>query len=339
MRYLLAIFLLTFAINSDAQYSYTPFPTQGAVWTYDRRGRDQIKSVITISHFLFKGDDTIINGLKYAKLYKRWSGLTSFHHEPLTNFGFEYIPREAPYQDGYEAFVREANKKVYIKWPFRDPAYNNWADTNEKILYDFNLKVGDSGLLNFRYSLNEIGSDYSFTHYLVRKIDTQFIANKNRKVFSVSMMDSLGAIIDPNITYTIIEGIGTTEGILTYGNKMYGGAYNFVCHEANGDKYPDNPDTNTCFFIYEYATLSVPSVNAENKINIYPNPTTDQVTIESPVGTNIIVYNSTGKVVATRTNKTPKERIELQGLPSGLYIINLHNDKAGLDERKKLMKL
>jgi trimeric autotransporter adhesin len=60
--------------------------------------------------------------------------------------------------------------------------------------------------------------------------------------------------------------------------------------------------------------------------NIYPNPSTNIITIQSSKELDtIIIYNSLGEMVLQAKSKNIKEQIDIGNLPSGIYIIHTQN--------------
>jgi hypothetical protein len=72
-------------------------------------------------------------------------------------------------------------------------------------------------------------------------------------------------------------------------------------------------------------------VNAIN-VNIYPNPATDEVTVESPANSALFLYNSIGALVyegITQGNK----KLPIASMPSGIYILKVVSEKGVATER------
>ncbi len=79
-------------------------------------------------------------------------------------------------------------------------------------------------------------------------------------------------------------------------------------------------------------TLSVSSNSfTESTISIYPNPAKESITIDSNKGliSKFEIYDVTGKLVASRTTDSPVTHalVDINYLNSGLYFINIYNDK------------
>lgn len=60
-------------------------------------------------------------------------------------------------------------------------------------------------------------------------------------------------------------------------------------------------------------------------INVWPNPGNDKITIECPVPTSIVVYNTLGVIVHQSTIQARNHQVECQSWPDGLYNIRVQN--------------
>ena len=66
---------------------------------------------------------------------------------------------------------------------------------------------------------------------------------------------------------------------------------------------------------------------ATNKIQIYPNPASDIVTITSENTKEIVISDLTGKIVYQQKDCTPLENINISNLYKGVYIVLVKTDK------------
>lgn len=68
---------------------------------------------------------------------------------------------------------------------------------------------------------------------------------------------------------------------------------------------------------------AIPEVqNSEFTIQIFPNPATDHVTVSGlSEGTTVYLYNMTGRKISTYNIHHSSFKIDLSGLPSGLYLL------------------
>jgi hypothetical protein len=63
-------------------------------------------------------------------------------------------------------------------------------------------------------------------------------------------------------------------------------------------------------------------------IKIFPNPTKDQITIHAPENNEILlikVYTISGNFIKNRTMSSPSEVINLENLPSGIYVLKINS--------------
>ncbi|HXS36461.1 MAG TPA: PKD domain-containing protein [Flavipsychrobacter sp.] len=90
----------------------------------------------------------------------------------------------------------------------------------------------------------------------------------------------------------------------------------------------------------EPSTTGIENVTAENKISIYPNPTTGMVTIQwnntKAQAADVTVTNITGqKVFQTQLKASNQNALNLSQLNSGIYLINVTSD--GIREIQKII--
>ncbi len=85
--------------------------------------------------------------------------------------------------------------------------------------------------------------------------------------------------------------------------------------------------------------LSVDNVSASD-FNIYPNPATDHLIVETNPGTSestIQILNLNGQELVKQIVQTKKIKIDIRDLPGGMYIVKLTSDKA-IEVRKFIKK-
>jgi hypothetical protein len=277
MRKLLYILLILLTVHSSYAQKIR-FTDTTNEWTYCNIGTSPTNppyNYVTISSF--KGD-TVVNTIQYKK----------------TNFGL----------------VREdtVNKKVYIK----NLVYNySSVDTNERILYDYNLQVGDTIANSYTYK--------SFKHY-VKEIDSTQINSVWYKVWNIVAVSGTSSFS----WYSIIEGIGSTKGpwFSVYPYEFENVRY-LTCFNNNHSTPIVNPKVSSFFDNATSCKLSVPSTNKQSQsITIIPNPANENSKIVFPYAIQqgrLVVTNAMGQVVLQKDFQN-KEQITLGGLPAeGLY--------------------
>jgi len=70
---------------------------------------------------------------------------------------------------------------------------------------------------------------------------------------------------------------------------------------------------------------------AEIEVNMYPNPTSDYVTIQSPAPVKVLIYDISGRLVAVHDLFNEINQIQVGDFSRGTY--NLVFQSAGLETR------
>ena len=71
------------------------------------------------------------------------------------------------------------------------------------------------------------------------------------------------------------------------------------------------------------------------EINIYPNPATDRIYIQSPAKINATLTGITGKVIRQIENAS---YLSVKNLASGLYLLRITNQEGTLIKVEKVIK-
>ena len=273
---------------------YHPFPDSNATWNVSYFQASPCPTWTTGEYTYYFGNDTIINSTTYHSIFK--NGIT------YSISCYNGIPL------GYKGAIRQDTilKKVFIVLV---------GDTNEKILYDFNLSnVGDT--LNMLCSPGLCN-----TYYHVTEIDSILIDGTYRKKYWYACAPNLG------LQYWVIEGIGKSSGLLEECEQGFGvGSYLDCFTQNNQTLYPDS--TTQCDLIN----------SVEDFIRIYdvlisPNPSdgifTLQLTNQHPSadGSSITIFNSLGEVIL-KSEIQPrtlgaKSEIDLSTHPQGIYFVKV----------------
>ncbi len=105
------------------------------------------------------------------------------------------------------------------------------------------------------------------------------------------------------------------------------------------DVYPSG-DHYTCFIPattesldwFNSFLLSVPSINIQSKIILYPNPTTGVLTIQSnTILVQIEIYNLLGQLVESNTNQNT---IDISSVSQGIYFIKIMDENGNIGSQK-----
>ena len=67
---------------------------------------------------------------------------------------------------------------------------------------------------------------------------------------------------------------------------------------------------------------------SENQLNIYPNPSSDNITIETPIKGHLYILNLNGQELIQQQITEPKTQVDISTLLSGFYFIRLTSEKT-----------
>ncbi|MCD4680251.1 MAG: T9SS type A sorting domain-containing protein [Bacteroidales bacterium] len=295
-------FLLSiFIINGQNYYN---FPVSNTIWNIYLHNVWYNTNTET-TRYTFTSEDTVINNQIYSKLF-------SIEDDTIMNqSNSEY----------FAAFREDSTKRVYF-------ILNN--DTNEILLYDFSLDIGDSIHYNYRFYEGVLFEQNN--HYKVlESIDSININGSFRKKFTFS-----GSY--PGITW--VEGIGAIDGeglFAPIAHILTGGeVYHLACvKDSNTIVYLNNPICAKCFCSI---LTNIGMLVFKKEINVYPNPTDRAFKIDfSGIdGTVLRLYTNDLKLVKEFEIVDEKQIIVNQKLSKGLYFLVI-NDKLDNHYVKKIV--
>ena len=209
----------------------------------------------------------------------------------------------------YEAALREASKKIYI-------IHNTTA---EILYYDFTILPGDTIAVPQGDTLN------------LTSVDSILINGTYRKQFHFQD----GGYGD---TPVWIEGIGSEYGLFCPAPFHYPWAYFwYLCCYLQNNTLMFNQDIAP--FTYCYELTSLQSFSADiSQINIFPNPSAGNISIESPAQAIIEISNIQGQLIKTLAASGAKTNVDhiglssyvvdVSALPCGVYIVEVRTEKG-----------
>ena len=285
------LFLLP-SIHSNSQ-GYQGFPTADGYW------KVQFGNVTCLDiHFLndicseyqyIVTGDTTIN----AQVYEKFS-LSGRDRNP-GNETWTF------WDSGYHGCYRNdlANKQVYLI-----PK----DSLSEVLLYDFNLDVNDTLPDTYVYHPEE------YSIITVDQVDSILVNNTYLKRYHLNNAGFGGEYL--------IEGIGSTLGLLTYITPFFEQHYDLLCfiNEEEGLNYYEY-DSTVCELITDLPEV----VPTEGQVEIYPNPAKDGFWIESDLKDEIIieVYNAAGQRLKEVRTAARATWIDISKIPDGLLFIKI----------------
>lgn len=130
------------------------------------------------------------------------------------------------------------------------------------------------------------------------------------------------------------QGLGhITSDLMSYDNIFIYGHNNLIYSVRNGVPCGNYvlPDT--------VVPVSVRLLSEENNILVYPNPTSEQVTVLSALpGNNLYLTNSIGQGVFVTKNCSTKEAINTRNLPGGVYMLKIETAAGEVSNRKIIVQ-
>nr|NQU92444.1 T9SS type A sorting domain-containing protein [Bacteroidota bacterium] len=280
-------FLLIGILTSLLIFSqeYYPFPDSNAIWNKYSIHVEYPQSVAYKIRYGTIGD-TMIDNMEYSKIYR-------LIDDTCLNIS----------NSEYFGAIREENKKIYT--------ITTYHGDQEILLYDFSKQVGDTIFSNSP-------EGYMAYPVIISSIDTIELndGSNRRRYWLEGGYYSL-------LTECWIEGFGSIHGLFTPLFDLITNYYepHLSCFKQNGNTvYLNNYSCDKCF-----CSLGT-SINeiSEIQIQVYPNPFSDQIIIESKNEcSEIRIYNSKGKIIQTFNTITFPTKFDLGKLPVGLYLIQM----------------
>lgn len=218
------------ALQLKAQDDYTPFDLQNSIWEEDYY---ELASFRQQYNYLMDGD-TIINEVTYQKI--RQVGRYSLNYDQTPTF-WEDI-------DNYAGAIRENDQKQVF-----------WVDpggSEEVLMYDFNLTVGDTIAGHFFSALKVVG------------LDTIESCGQFRKRYELEPVE--GPLLQP-LYWT--EGVGSNQGLFHRYEYFESGAYSLCFSDSS---------CSPCALVVSTQSLHPP--NSQNLIQVFPNPVGTNLSIE-----------------------------------------------------------
>lgn len=225
-----------------------------------------------------------------------------------------YAPIYSPTMNGNYVFDDTANRKVYSL---------DTSTNTQHLLYDFSANVGDT--VSSVYNL--VGIDT----VIVDSIQSKMVNSILRRHFYVHS-------IYPFVSQTRIwiEGIGSPYDLFYPTILWTDPIYYLVCHEYNSFiNYGD-------LFACANFLTSTGNVERFNDMEIYPNPTTEKITIHnknSSTRITVTVLDLMGnKLIERESISGVYITTDISSLPKGVYMINIFDNDNSKAFTKSFIK-
>lgn len=288
---------------------YHPLPENG-VWRVDYWFNTPAQWSCSIRHhfqYYIEGD-TIINSQIHKCLYR-----SEVVTEVVTCDSLGMPP--SPPIPGYVGALREDSieNRIYYVYP---------NTSEDSLLYDYNLNVGDSlqGSLVYWDGL-------PLNKPIVVSIDSVDVSGNLRRRWNLSPIEYPWGTITPYILESIGFSFGLIEPIVTVSLSLTD--KNLVCVKSGEDViyssgYPSN---------YGCNFVSIPQVRSKTPdLTLYPNPSKGQFKIDSDLERflSVEVYNIQGQIIYTESNLNSNSGVDLKGIKSGIYYVRFYNEQVNM---------
>ncbi len=306
MKRILILLVFIYSAKINVAQQYQPFPTDSAVWR--QIGEQHFSPYVERWDYTYalSGDTTIL-GQTYHKIYHK--GTYSNYEE---TWGFYFVLESGPYPDnrGYIGAMREDSlKHIYF---FRGPDYFGVSDSVERLLYDFNLNVGDT----LPVTVNS-----SYTVNVVDAVDSILLGGVYHKSFLIRDVAS-----GPPY-FALVEGMGSTIGLMEAQNVFFERYDNLECFTKSGTTvYENHQSSFSGSPNYGCALPGTVGINEHSKdgpFNVFPNPTTGILILKTPFSENtrVEIADVLGKVIYKTEFTTAENQIDLESFPKGVYFL------------------
>lgn len=85
---------------------------------------------------------------------------------------------------------------------------------------------------------------------------------------------------------------------------------------------------------FDFTTTNIAKENQLFDLTIYPNPATHFLNIQSPSPViSIVIHDAVGRTVVAHPSTLAKERVDIQNLPAGVYMLHARTSDGAVSKR------
>jgi len=292
----LAIFISAFQFINAQEYH--PLIEEGKSWD-DLNCMQCMVCANSAYRYFYAGEDTLINGLTYAKM---GSYNFIFGTEVCPPYVIDTIPNS-----GFRLIHEDIiERKVY------------WLDGSQPVLlYDFSLQVGDAFVSDW------LTGGYEFKVVEIEEVEILNGEMRKRWIFESEEW--------PTIPRSYIEGIGMEDGL--FGDFIQFEWWTFLACVKIGEEQLWDGGSNSwggC-----YGLVGEDEISTGN-IQIYPNPATGFIRISLPKTfekADLKIFNALGQLVFETANASENTIVDVSGFERGIYFVLIETEEDVLKEK------
>ncbi len=219
---------------------------------------------------------------------------------------------------------------------------NNMLYTSGEVLLKVDLL---NGMVDTLINLDTLSFTFLYEIYFDENENAIFGIKTDSNLYSYSIIkidllfNQITTVANFNLPSDLIHATynSTTKNFtIVYGYSGTGFHYQ-VYNVINGNLETSCLHFNYGFPLYYNQCLAndISYINNDYKINLYPNPATNQITVESAKTINAIeITNSLGVTVYAESVNLKSKIINLKSFPSGIYFIKLYFGDGGMEVKK-----
>lgn len=287
------ILLIIFAVGAlygvGVSQNYVPIQESGVTWRVDK-----------VSCVYCTADFVTCTCSKFQYTLQGDTTVGSYTYKKIHR-EWQDIDEFEVTDSGYVGALRQEinNKRAYYLIP------NTTIDT---LLYDFNLSIGDTLPPSYIHEAS---------NSIIVEIDSILLGYNYHKTYRIG-----------NISHTLIEGIGSTAGLLE-SLQFFEVSYHLKCFSLSSGYHHVFDGSNDCDII-----TNIPQTEKIN-IQISPNPATETLIIKGDTPARITLCNTIGQTVAEFVNTN---QINVGALANGIYVLQLYDINGELLKSEKVVK-
>ena len=284
MKKLLLALFVSFSCSAFAQNEYLQ---NNPEWTVIRAYSGSYPCIEYDSAHYFLNGDSVYNSLQWKVLWRcghKWSSWQSPNPNTSCNFNYTYCDTVPT------GLIRSNGLQMYFVF---------WNDTAQRLLYDFNMTIGNQPPQTFTYCCP--GSE------TVTAIDSFYTTHGYRKRY----------YLNNSIQPSFIEGVGSSYGLIEPFGPQLDQYYQLICYGLNDTAWFPSQGS-YCDVITSTPAPATPEIS----VQLVPNPANQIVDVQFTGGVieSIEVYDVNGRMVRSVSGV---QTLFVGDLSNGLYLVRV----------------